>query len=202
MGDNDATDGDKEKDDNAPPEETDRAKIRLMNKLESNIELLAKMQELQTERLASETPTVATEEECALAAQFRMQTEAVLKTLRPQDVVSEEAVREALGVKIIDPRRKPKARKRARDVLGENDEVEDGIRHMSRLWRSAQKMQRVHFQHELKGENVCDNCNGSGVRFTLEVPEAVGSTLCHACGLYQASYGRPRPARFATPPSP
>jgi hypothetical protein len=37
------------------------------------------------------------------------------------------------------------------------------------------------------------------IRWTLDIPETAGAVLCHACGLYQASYGRPRPAAFVLP---
>lgn len=45
-------------------------------------------QELQAARLVSDDPIEPTEEECALAAQFRMQCETVMKALRPGDLLS------------------------------------------------------------------------------------------------------------------
>ena len=34
------------------------------------------------------------------------------------------------------------------------------------------------------------------IRCRLEIPEVAGAVLCHACGLHQACFGRPRPAAF------
>lgn len=134
-----------------------------------------------------------------------------------------------LGVQIIDPNVSP-TRKRSRPAEPTDEDegakvMEEGIRSMSKLWRSAQKMQRIRFGDELKDGLLCDNCGGTGsvlvsvifmvlhcgvldasltpplgtarVRWTLEIPEATGAVLCHACGLYQASYHRPRPVAFA-----
>mmetsp|Transcript_31153 Transcript_31153/g.81680 ORF Transcript_31153/g.81680 Transcript_31153/m.81680 type:complete len:569 (+) Transcript_31153:447-2153(+) len=167
--------------------------------LRSNNDLLAQLQLLQRRRLAGPTPTVTTAEERDLAAQFRSQTETLLKALKPEDVVPKSVARKMLGVEIVDPRvaQAQPDRKRRRD-FDDGDSMEKGIHHMTRLWRSAQKMQRLHFQHELKGQITCDNCKGTGIRWTLELPQATGSILCHACGLYLASFGKPRPAAFGS----
>eukprot|EP00035_Acanthoeca_spectabilis_P024147 m.452522 g.452522 ORF g.452522 m.452522 type:complete len:591 (+) comp20347_c0_seq1:358-2130(+) len=167
----------------------------------SNNEILARLQVLQLERLSGPNPAEITDEESALAAQFRMEIEGLMKTLTPKDLIDQQVVREMLGVQIIDPNVSP-TRKRSRPAEPTDEDegakvMEEGIRSMSKLWRSAQKMQRIRFGDELKDGLLCDNCGGTGVRWTLEIPEATGAVLCHACGLYQASYHRPRPVAFA-----
>eukprot|EP00037_Helgoeca_nana_P027649 m.317894 g.317894 ORF g.317894 m.317894 type:complete len:579 (+) comp27565_c0_seq1:338-2074(+) len=180
------------------PTKTHVGKATPAEVLKSNSEILARLQELQTERLGGDNPTDVMEEECALAAQFRMQTETVMKALKPRDVLDKSAVRKLLGVEIVDPSVQSGVRKRPR-IPADVDEAEEGVIQMTRFWRSAHKMQRVHFDDEIKGDMACDNCRGTGIRWTLDIPETAGAVLCHACGLYQASYGRPRPAAFVLP---
>lgn len=67
----------------------------------SNNEILARLQVLQLERLSGPNPAEITDEESALAAQFRMEIEALMKTLTPKDLIDQQVVREvrAFGAK-------------------------------------------------------------------------------------------------------
>lgn len=177
---------------NCSVNEAKRRDIDLL--FEENGTHLAELCRLQDERVGQSSTEAPSGRERKLAASVRKNLQKMWGKLQPRDALSVKKVRDALAVQTVDPRdpssisAREAIRKRRRA-----EEDKDGIYYMNMLGRSANLLQVPSLNNSVL---QCENCGGCGLRWIKDTPYVNGSLLCHSCGLYQSTTGRPRPIAF------
>lgn len=175
--------------------------------LENNADLLVLLERLQEQRMFSNDPSTPSEKERVYAQALRKQLVSVVASgVQPEHLVSVDAVRHAIGVEIVDPRVGTDGAPESFDDVGDgtkrkrNENDYDGIFYKNQLHKKYRILQGIPRRRveDADGATVqsCANCHGSGLRWQRKTLP-MSTHLCHACGLYQACNGRPRPAALS-----